>query len=213
MLRREVLSNVHISIFPFPESCFGPGLTGPDLARSRLGPVAAAPPAPMPQTISSWPRNPRETPPESPDPGCSSSDKGRQKAFRGGCRPMSRGYPQQLFRAVHGRASSRLQRTQAAGKYLHTQIQANSIFTEGVSSNKNVNPMPTGLSFRSRYDEQRARPQRSRSPAPFCRRSLEKPAFATAPFGSTNPCPLQLQRQLPRTGWRTPRASRTALGL
>src|SRR6266478_9639585 len=43
MLRREVLSNVHISIFPFPESCFGPGPTGPDPgqieARSRaIGP-------------------------------------------------------------------------------------------------------------------------------------------------------------------------------
>ena len=30
MLRREVLSNVHISIFPFVESCFGPGPAGPD---------------------------------------------------------------------------------------------------------------------------------------------------------------------------------------
>src|SRR6266851_5056825 len=38
-------------------------------------------------------------------------------------------------------------------------------------------------------------------------------AFASARFGCTNPCPVQLQRQLPRTGWRTPRASRTVLDL
>jgi len=57
---------------------------------------------------------------------------------------------------------------------------------------------------------------RDRNDAVHPRRSAaaaSKKQPSPARFGSTNPCPVPLQCQFPRSGWRTPRASRTGVGL
>ncbi len=173
--------------------------------------MPSAPAEQMPQKISSCPRNPRKTLAESARRGTSASDKGRQRAFRGGCRHMSRlpaaAIPSRSWKSFKPLAAD------PSGREVPSDPNPSQLhLPEGVSSNK-TRIQVHGIVISTRYDDQRARPQRCRSHAPFCRRCLEKAAFASARFGSTNPCPLQLQRQLPRTGWRTPRASRPDLGL
>ncbi len=134
----------------------------------------------MPQTISSWPRNPRETPTESPDPGRSFK---RQGTSEGVSRRMS------SHVAATRRHDSKPLNMQEAQAACSGDKRQGSTFRPkskpSPSSQTELTPTKrestrTGLSFRSRYDEQRARPQRCRSPAPFCRRCLEKAAFASA---------------------------------
>src|SRR5216684_40684 len=141
----------------------------------------------MPQTISSWPRNPRETPTESPDPGRSFK---RQGTSEGVSRRMS-----SHVAATRRRDSKRLNMQEAQAACSGDKRQGSAFRPKSKpspSSQTELTPTKrestrTGLSFRSRYDEQRARPQRCGSPAPFCPRFPERLSFHRAlrrPAGS-----------------------------
>src|SRR5229473_1425812 len=125
MLPREVLSNVHISIPPFVESCFGPGPAGPDPDQTVSRVIGPTEHMPQKYLILG-----KESPRDAHRIARSQTLFKRQGASEGVSRRhvvTCRGSPPPRFRPVRGRASSRLQRTQAAGKCLQTQIQVNSI--------------------------------------------------------------------------------------